>query len=106
MTSPQRIIGLRESVYNEAEWLALPAGAQWLYLVIARDPFVSAAGMGPVTARRWSNRAADQTEESVQGHLNALVEGGRAVLDEDYGDYVLLPKLLLDTGIAEQPNAL
>lgn len=91
------------AMFRDSTWLALPAGAQWLYTVIASDSMTTPAGISPLTVRRWARSAAGVGPEHVTAYLSALVEGGRAVVDDTAQD-VLLPRYLSDTAAATQPN--
>jgi len=108
MGAQRTIYGLRREVFRDPTWTSLPAASQALYLVIAEDNFGTKAGIVPVMVRRWSNRFGDQTEESITSYLDALVKGGRAIVDYDNGidPWLLLPKLLVDNGSSNQPNVI
>lgn len=92
-------------IFWDRSWLDLPAASQALYFVIAVDPFTSRAGIAPLVLRRWSNHFGDQTTDSISTYLDALVAGGRAIVDHDDADpHLLLPKLLVDNASCDQPN--
>lgn len=94
---------LATDMQADPTWRGLPFGAQWLYLAILSDSFTDAAGFTPVLPRRWANSAADVTPGQAVAFLADLERGGRAIVD-DPTEYVLLPRLLDDTGAARQPN--
>lgn len=103
--APSMQVAFKKDVWSDKEWRALPFGAQWLYVAIARDPWTTAAGICPVVLRRWANTATGVTPDDAAGFLAALVEHGRAVVDDSL-DYALLPRLLADRGALTQPNVI
>lgn len=105
MATSQRQIALSATMWRDPKWQALPHGAQWLYFTISADPMMTAAGIAPLLLRRWAYFSSDATTELTTTSLDALVSGGRAVVDHD-DEWVPLPKLLADTGVINQPNRL
>jgi len=99
---PKHIV-VTSGLYFDPEWCALTCAAQWLYFAIALDPFTTSAGISPILPTRWANETGDLTKEQVLGALDCLVVGRRAVLDRE-NDWLLLPRLLIDTGGITQPN--
>jgi hypothetical protein len=66
---------------------------------------MTVAGIVPLLPTRWSNFAAGSTPDEVLADLRALVEHGWAVVDWD-AEYVLLCRVLADTGMDLEPNKL
>jgi HNH endonuclease len=103
--SSQQQVELQRNLAHDVTWRSLPFGAQWLYGVIAGDPFTSTAGIAPLTMRRWAGLAQGVTRGDVAVYLASLEAGHRAVVDWDLED-ILLPRLLEDTGRLSQPNVI
>lgn len=103
MAGSQKRLCLRTDLWRDPAWQALTVDAQWLYVVIAGDSFTTAAGICPILTIRWANHATAVSAQRADEALTCLVRGGRAVLDRSK-DWVLLPRLLEDTGSLTQPN--
>lgn len=101
--TPWKQVDLQTALFHDTTWIELPPGAQWLYGVIAGDPFIDRAGLAPLLPTRWSSRATGVGPMEVSSFLRSLVVGKRAVVDTDTEE-VLLPRLLADSGKLGQPN--
>lgn len=88
---------------HDATWKRLSIGSQWLYGVIAADSFTDAAGISPLAFNRWAHYSSHGDPHDTLVFLNELRDNGRAVIDEDLG-WVLLPRVLADTGRIKQPD--
>lgn len=67
---------------SDTDWAALPPGAQWLYMVLLRQPKLSLAGHLDVKPQRWASSAAGVTAEQVDGWLAVLVATAYVLVDE------------------------
>lgn len=63
------------AIWRNAEFRALPSGAQRVYLLLVTQPNISAAGTLPLTVRRWAEMAADTSVALINRELELLVRG-------------------------------
>lgn len=98
-----KTITLRTNLDRDPTWCSLPVEAQWLYVVIAKDPHINRAGICPLRYRYWSNQASNMTVDAALDAITELHYYDRAFIDAER-EWVLLPKFLADTGALSQPN--
>lgn len=63
---------LLRSIWTNPDFVALPAHAQRLYLLLISQPDITAAGVLPLMERRWSRLAPDTDADSVRDALEWL----------------------------------
>lgn len=68
---------------DDDDWRALSMGAQWLYDLLVQHPDRNAAGLLPLTMKRWARAARGVTVADVRRSLEELDEAGFIVCDED-----------------------
>lgn len=95
---------LLTSVWTDADWLALSAGAQRLYMVLLSQPKLSLAGCLDVMPARWASTAPDETEESVRANLAELAAGWFVVVDDETGELVIRTFVRADIGPKANSN--
>lgn len=85
------------SAWSDDDWRALTADAQWLYgqLVSQRD--LTAAGVVPLSERRWAKSAADMTPARITAALTALERDRFVVVDEDSEEILIRSFARLET---------
>jgi hypothetical protein len=93
------------SIWTDPEFLALPAGAQRLYLFLTTQADLSYAGAVALRLRRWARSAADLTVEQLAEDLGVLAAARFVVVDEDTEE-VLVRTLIRNDGIWKQPNVM
>ena len=59
-------------IWKNAEFRALSAAAQWLYLLLVTQADISAAGTLPLTVRRWSSLARNVSVQAITEGLGEL----------------------------------
>lgn len=73
------------SIWRDKDFIALPAGAQRLYMLLFSQPDISACGVLPLLVGRWANLAPDTDADSVQADLDALAAGPATLVVTDTG---------------------
>jgi hypothetical protein len=107
------------SIWKDEDFVALPPGAQRLYLFLLSQHDLSYCGVIPLIPQRWASKAAGMTIPDIERDLKTL-EGTAypspnpdrvsaktpfAVVDRDSGE-VLIRSLIRRDGIWKQPNLL
>lgn len=70
------------SIWTDPDWLALNNAAHMLYLYLISSTDVSAAGVAPITERRWV-RFIDGGRSEVDAALESLIDAGFVAVDDD-----------------------
>ncbi len=71
------------AMWRVDEWRALRADEQHAYFLLATQANISAAGVMPLTVRRWADMAAGLTEVGLTDTLRRLQAANFVVIDED-----------------------
>lgn len=74
---------LHRSRWSDADWRALSADAQWAYDMLLSHPDRNAAGLLPLTPKKWLKLSADMTAERLDRALAELDDAGFIVLDDE-----------------------
>jgi hypothetical protein len=95
------------TIWRDEDFLALPAGAQRLYMFLLSQDDLSYCGVMPLRERRWAGKAAGLSLHDVETDLKALETAGRmfVVTDEDTGE-LLVRAMIRRDGAWKQPNLL
>lgn len=93
------------SIWDDSDFLALPADHQRLYLFLISQPNLNHAGLLPVTLRRWASKAPDRSVKDVRTHLLGLDAAGFVVLDEDTEE-LLIRSFVRNDGVWKQPRVM
>lgn len=95
------------SIWRDRDFLALPPGAQRLYVFLLSQDDLSYCGVMPLRPQRWASKAAGLTLHDVEMDLKALAcSPPRFVLpDHDTGE-LMVRSLMRRDGIWRQPNLL
>jgi hypothetical protein len=95
------------SIWKDADFLALPPGAQRLYMFLLSQPELSYCGVMPLRPARWVSKAAGLTLVDVEQDLKALETAGRVfvVTDEESGE-LLVRSMMRRDNAWKQPNLL
>lgn len=91
------------AIWQDADFIALPAEAQRVYMLALSQPGVSFCGVVSFTARRWSNMAGDSTPESIRAAVAVLETHGFVVVDED-AEELWIRSFVRHDGVLESPN--
>lgn len=70
-------------IWNDEDFLDLPADAQRLYMMLLSQQNLSHAGLLPLTVTRWANKAKDRTVEQIETALAVLEVRFYVVIDRD-----------------------
>lgn len=71
------------AIWRNEEFRALTVGAQHMYLLLTSQPDISAAGVLPLSVKRWSNQSSGATTASVMGVLTELASHRFIVFDTE-----------------------
>ena len=95
------------SIWRDEDFLALPPGAQRLYMFLLSQDDLSYCGVIPLRERRWASKAAGLTVNDIEQDLKALETTGRMfiVTDEDTGELLIRSMIRRDSAW-KQPNLL
>lgn len=93
------------SRWHDPEWTALPVVAQWLYMTLPGDPYITSAGVVPARIHSWARRAFDADIDTTQSALTLLVAAGWVVHDHDT-DEAWLSTYMADHRVLQHPNHL
>lgn len=86
-------------IWRDRKFRALERDAQWAYFMLGTQPDISAAGMLPLTIRRWSKYASDGTPDALSDALFRLAEKRFLVIDEDTEELLVRSFAKWDGGI-------
>lgn len=93
------------SVWKDKHFLALPKGAQWLYLFLVSQPDLTHCGVMPLRVRRWASKAEGLTEGEIRADL-ARLAGAKPnpfiVVDEE-SEELLVRSLMRRDKVLRQP---
>jgi hypothetical protein len=71
------------SIWRDADFLALPASLQRIYMLLSSQPDISAAGVLPLAVNRWAGKAPDTTPGDIVEGLRGLADQRFIVFDRD-----------------------
>lgn len=84
-------VKLLRSIWQDSEFLALPASPQRVYMLLMSQPDISHCGILPLTPGRWGHLAADTDADSVRRDIHILMQPARTTA----------PFVLVDDGTEE-----
>lgn len=82
----------------ESKFTRLTGRQQAVYQMLKGQEHITAAGVLPLTVRRWAQTAADYTAETITDDLAALATEGHIVVDEDTEELLLVKFVRWDGG--------
>lgn len=91
------------AIWQDAQFIALPAEAQRVYMLALSQPGVSFCGVVSFTARRWAHMAQDSTPETVRAAVAVLECHGFVIVDED-AEELWIRSFVRHDGVLESPN--
>lgn len=74
-------VKLSRSIWTDKDFIALPASAQRLYILIISQPDISHVGIVPLMPGRWERFAADTPADELAESLRVLEAHGFVVVD-------------------------
>ena len=92
-------------IWSDADFRALSADAQRVYLLAFSQPNITYAGVVPYTARRWARMCSDTTPDDIDKAIDELRSGERpfVVLDEETEE-LWVRSFVKNNEILRQPN--
>ena len=93
------------TIWNDADFLALPEGPQRLYLFLLSQPDLSHAGLVPMRERRWAKKVKGGTVAKIGEHL-ATLEAARFVVADEDTEEVLIRTFVRNDGVYKQPKVM
>lgn len=94
----QQTVSIATIIWHDPKFTALSRDAQWLWLVLRSQYNTSAAGVLPLTARRWAGLAADTSPADVARAMVELEGAGWAVVDLDLEEVYVRGHIRRDAG--------
>ena len=86
------------SLWQNAEFIALPEAAQRMYLVLLSQPTISLLGVLALTPGRWARLAPDTTVEDVEKALQVLEDAAFIVVEHETEEVLVRSFLRHDGG--------
>lgn len=80
---------LLAAIWQDPEWRALRAEAQWLYTALLSQPRLTLVGALDLKPRQWAKLASDMTEERVTDLLAELEAARFVLVDEDTEELII-----------------
>lgn len=71
------------AIWRDPDWRALDGEAQRVYLLLATQPNISAAGMLPLTVGRWATMSSDTNAGDIRGAVARLAVAHFVIVDEE-----------------------
>lgn len=82
----------------DSDFRKLPARAQRLYKVLMTQPNITAAGVLPLTVKRWANLAPDTPVDEIEETLVILEDARYVVIDRDAEELLVRSFVRWDKG--------
>lgn len=86
------------AIWRDPDFLALRRTQQQAYFLLVTQPNISAAGVLPITERRWTKLAADDSQEELLADIAHLHKIGMVVVDEDTEELLVRSFIRHDNG--------
>ena len=86
------------AMWRNADFLALPAALQRVYMMLSSQADISAVGVLPLSITRWARRAPDTTQADIVRALDGLAERRFIVYDRDSEEVLVRSFLRWDNG--------
>lgn len=93
------------SIWNDEDFTSLDASQQWAYFMLCTQPEISAAGVLPLTLRRWARHAADQAPDPLRVELDILEEAGHVYIDDETEELLIRKFIKWDEGWFNEKRA-
>lgn len=98
-----RFAQILRSIWRDTDWTALTVNAQWMYKALLSQESINAAGIVPLTVRRWLRLAVDVTRDLIEAAL-AELEKARFVLVDWDTEEVLIRTFIRNDGLWIKPT--
>lgn len=92
-------------IWADPDFTGQPAAAQYLYLFLLSQPNLNAAGVLPLTVRRWAATAGRVKPEHIESDL-AILASRRYVLTDYDTEELLVRTYVRNDGLWRIPNTL
>jgi hypothetical protein len=93
------------SIWKDEDFLALPPGAQRLYMFLLSQEDLTYCGVIPLRERRWASKAAGITSGEIEQDLKVLEADGRQfVITDTLTGELLIRSFMRNDEIWKQPN--
>jgi hypothetical protein len=86
------------AIWGDPDWRALDERSQRMYLLLATQKNISAAGMLPLTIGRWAGMAEDSTPAKVREGLRRLAVERFVAVDEEHEELLVRTFVRHDNG--------
>ncbi|MFC0504252.1 hypothetical protein [Micromonospora costi] len=86
------------AIWRDPDFIALRESTQRAYLMVVTQPGISAAGVLPLTLRRWVKLAEDSTSERLRADIAHLEAVGMVFVDEDTEELLVRSFVRHDNG--------
>lgn len=96
---------LYRDIWTDHDFTALPAAVQYLYLFLLSQPNLNAAGVLPLTIRRWAATAGHVKPEHIETDLRELEKARYVVTDYDTEE-LLVRTFIRNDALWRIPNTL
>lgn len=96
---------LMVSIWEDADFLALSATAQRMFMFLISQPDLAHDGVIPLRERRWSKKAAGMTAAQITADLDELSATRFVVVDEETEE-LLVRSFIRRDKVYRQPNVL
>lgn len=93
------------SIWDDPDFIELPAGPQRLYMFLLSQPDLSHAGLVPMRLRKWSRKVAANDVADVARDLAHLAKK-RFVVSDDETEEVLIRTFVRNDGVYKQPKVM
>jgi hypothetical protein len=100
---PRTYAKILTSIWSDADFRALSADAQRVYIVLLTQRELSACGCLPLRVSKWAKLAPDTTVSDVRVALDQLSEARFVVVDED-SEELLIRSFIRHDGGWQTPN--
>jgi len=91
------------TIWRDADFVALPSGAQRMYLLAISQPDLTWAGVVPYTPARWAGLAPDTTPTRVRRDVRVLADARFVVVDESTEEMLVRTYVMHDR-VLRSPN--
>lgn len=92
-------------IWGDQDFICLPSPVQYLYLFLISQPNLNAAGVLPLTIRRWAMSAGRMKPEQVESSL-ATLELKNYIITDHETEELLVRTYIRNDGLWRIPNTL
>jgi hypothetical protein len=92
-------------IWGDRDFTSQPAAVQYLYLFLLSQPNLNAAGVLPLTIRRWASVAGRGKPENIEADLASLEARKYVLMDYDTEE-LLVRTYIRNDGLWRIPNTL